>query len=358
MGILRTLLALSVVLAHSSSLFGIELVGGQLAVQSFYMISGFYMTMVLNEKYVAANSSYKLFITNRILRLLPVYWVVLVLAVLLSLIIFFDDNSSILTPFHMFQEFGNVMSIPSIIFIIIANLITLFQDWIVFLGLNLSTGGLFFTSSFLDTNPLLYKFLFIPQAWTIGVEITFYLIAPFIVRRKLKLIIVLIISSVLLRILLMQNGFNHDPWTYRFFPTELVFFLLGTIAFHLYKKVSKQKISKNILIGIYCFVFLSTFIYSRIDMEYKMICYLVIFLCSMPFVFLLSKNWKIDRYIGELSYPIYISHMLVSTFITYFKVPLYGGKTFILVLITIILSVILNELVAKKVEVIRQKRIK
>jgi peptidoglycan/LPS O-acetylase OafA/YrhL len=70
MGVLRTLLALSVVLSHSGPLFGIELVGGQLAVQSFYMISGFYMTMVLTEKYVNANSSYRLFISNRILRLL------------------------------------------------------------------------------------------------------------------------------------------------------------------------------------------------------------------------------------------------------------------------------------------------
>ena len=52
MGLIRTLLAISVVLAHSSPIFGIKLVGGQVAVQAFYMISGFYMTLVLNEKYV------------------------------------------------------------------------------------------------------------------------------------------------------------------------------------------------------------------------------------------------------------------------------------------------------------------
>ncbi len=69
MGILRILLAISVVLAHSSSIFGFSLVGGQIAVQAFYIISGFYMALILNEKYIGANNSYKLFISNRFLRL-------------------------------------------------------------------------------------------------------------------------------------------------------------------------------------------------------------------------------------------------------------------------------------------------
>ena len=50
MGIIRFLLAISVVIAHTSSVYGFKLVGGQIAVQAFYMISGFYMTLILNEK--------------------------------------------------------------------------------------------------------------------------------------------------------------------------------------------------------------------------------------------------------------------------------------------------------------------
>jgi peptidoglycan/LPS O-acetylase OafA/YrhL len=258
----------------------------------------------------------------------------------------------------MFKQYGSVMSIHSIIFVLISNLLTLFQDWIVFFGLNVNSGNLFFTSSFLETSPLLYKFMFIPQAWTIGVELTFYLIAPFLVRRKLHVIIVLIILSLSLRIILVQYGFNHDPWTYRFFPTELVFFLLGTVSYHLYKKMLLKSIPKNILFSIYFLVLLATFTYSYIHIEYKLIIYLVMFSFSIPFIFLLSKRWKLDRYIGELSYPIYISHMLVSTFVSYFKIPTYGGRTFTLVCIAIIFSLILNELIAKRVEVLRQKRVK
>ncbi|MCF8321913.1 MAG: acyltransferase family protein [Flavobacterium sp.] len=82
MGFLRFILAISVVLAHSSSIYGFGLVGGKTAVQAFYIISGFYMTLILNEKYIGNNNSYKLFITNRFLRLYPIYWIILLLTVL------------------------------------------------------------------------------------------------------------------------------------------------------------------------------------------------------------------------------------------------------------------------------------
>lgn len=57
MGLLRTILAISVVLAHSIGFVSIGfrsnvglLVGGQNAVQIFYMISGFLISYVLVEK--------------------------------------------------------------------------------------------------------------------------------------------------------------------------------------------------------------------------------------------------------------------------------------------------------------------
>src|SRR5450759_4624800 len=78
MGIIRVLLALSVVAAHFGGIWNLRFVGGQVAVQSFYIISGFYMSLILNEKYVGKNKSYKLFITNRFLRLYPIYWLSLI----------------------------------------------------------------------------------------------------------------------------------------------------------------------------------------------------------------------------------------------------------------------------------------
>jgi hypothetical protein len=62
MGSLRLFLALSVAFGH----FGVPLgfPTSDIAVQSFFVISGFYMALVLNEKY--GPGSYWLFISNRL----------------------------------------------------------------------------------------------------------------------------------------------------------------------------------------------------------------------------------------------------------------------------------------------------
>ena len=65
MGVIRFLFALTVLLSHEVDLFGLTLTGSIIAVQCFYIISGFYMGIILEEKYKL--SDYKLFISNRFL---------------------------------------------------------------------------------------------------------------------------------------------------------------------------------------------------------------------------------------------------------------------------------------------------
>jgi peptidoglycan/LPS O-acetylase OafA/YrhL len=360
MGLLRFLLAIAVVLAHSSPICGFSFVGGSVAVEAFYIISGFYMTLVLNEKYIGANHSYKLFISNRLLRLYPIYWLVLFFTVLSSVVLTIYTKERDLGDFNIYAAYWEHMSFGSFLFLVFTNLFLFFQDIVMFLGLNTKTGGLFYTANFWETTPKLYQFLFIPQAWTIGVEIAFYLIAPFIVRRKLIIIIPLIIISLLLRVFLRYHlGLKDDPWTYRFFPTELVFFLLGIVSYHLYKKLLGLDIKEIYLKMIWCVILGFTVIYSFLPDpdSHNGYLYLSLFFISLPFIFILTKNWKRDSYIGELCYPIYISHLLVLSIINLLKIKLIGGLGLNLVLMTIVFSIFLNEMVAKKIEKFRQKRI-
>src|SRR5690349_20655091 len=81
MGTIRFLLALSVLLEHIGPTGPVHLLGAHTAVQSFYIISGFYMALVLNEKYVGVNGSYTLFLGNRLLRLYPAYLALLAIAI-------------------------------------------------------------------------------------------------------------------------------------------------------------------------------------------------------------------------------------------------------------------------------------
>ena len=69
MGLLRTILALLVVGSHLHA-FG----GGFFAVKAFFIISGFYLALVIDTRYYALPVSS--FYVSRFLRLLPLYWVV------------------------------------------------------------------------------------------------------------------------------------------------------------------------------------------------------------------------------------------------------------------------------------------
>jgi peptidoglycan/LPS O-acetylase OafA/YrhL len=355
MGKIRFLLAISVVIAHSGAIFGINLVGGQIAVQAFYIISGFYMSLVLNEKYINGNNSYKLFLSNRLLRLYPIYWVT-ALIVLLNLVRINIKSDVPLGALGQFIKYHDQMSIGSFAYLILTNIVLVGQDIAMFMGLDVHSGNMFFAKNYLLTDPKVYTFLLIPQAWTIGVEIDFYIIAPFIVRKSIKWIILLMSASLLLRIILIHYGYQKDPWSYRFFPTELFFFLLGNICYRIYKKMEYVDIRKYYSWLIISLLVIVTVFYDKVELPFKPIWYFAFFALTIPFVFKYTKYSKADYIIGELSYPIYICHMVAFAFIPN-KILQYEGPGLAVAIFAIGFSILLNRFVAKPIEKIRQKRV-
>lgn len=77
MGSLRLILALSVFFWHVPG-HPFRLVHGGIAVEAFFMISGFYMALVITEKYSKLSSSswVSTFYQSRILRLAPTYLII------------------------------------------------------------------------------------------------------------------------------------------------------------------------------------------------------------------------------------------------------------------------------------------
>jgi peptidoglycan/LPS O-acetylase OafA/YrhL len=361
MGLIRLLLALSVVIDHSTPIFGLRMVGGAVAVKAFYIISGFYMSLILNEKYTGRNS-YKLFITNRFLRLYPVYWAVLILTLLAALAAFILTHHAQAGALQPYIDYLRHSTLPlsTSVFLFITNLIFFGQDLVLFLGIHTGQGTLFFTPDFSQTTPPLHSFMLVPQAWTIAVELLFYLIAPFLVRKKVGLILLLIVASIALRLLAYSHGLNHDPWTYRFFPFELAFFLLGNLSYRIYRRLRQtnylQRAGRRAYVPI-GLVMLVTLVYQWISLPYKNVFYYALVFVLVPFIFLKTKSLRRDGAIGELSYPVYISHILVISLIVlvFPKSPQLGLEAAVL---TIFLSIVLNILVALPVERIRQRRVR
>ena len=111
MGVFRLFLALSVLLGHTRGhgFFGLSFVYPEIAVQSFFIISGFYMALVLNEKYNQPGQ-YTMFLKQRFLRLYPTYFILITAVVLVDLAVYgitghqwgsiksWHDNTHLLTP--------------------------------------------------------------------------------------------------------------------------------------------------------------------------------------------------------------------------------------------------------------------
>lgn len=92
MGVIRFLLALAVVYGHAAGAsiiapytptFGYFPIDPVTAVQMFFVISGFYMSLVLTEKYRALDGWLWKFYLNRYSRLMPSYLIVMAVSTLL-----------------------------------------------------------------------------------------------------------------------------------------------------------------------------------------------------------------------------------------------------------------------------------
>ena len=114
MGFIRLLLAISVVSAHliDDPLF--YLVGGTVAVKTFYIISGFYMAMIINN--------YKnniAFFKSRYLRLFPVYFACVLIA-------FYLGDGATAQNYKLFDN--DQVPIATHLFLLFTNIFIFFQD--------------------------------------------------------------------------------------------------------------------------------------------------------------------------------------------------------------------------------------
>ena len=353
MGLIRFLLACGVVLCHTSLILGYTPLSGNLAVQCFYIISGFYMSLILNEKYVGKKSNF-LFYSNRALKIYPIYWINLILLIIWSFFVFKKGAlPGTVTYYHQYT-----ISIPVIAYFIMSNILVIGLDWLFIFGLN-KNGNLFYTSNFNNTSPKVYDFAFNSIAWTVGAELLFYVFAPFVVRKNLIIIVILLILSLFLRIILGYHGYTSAPWDYMFFPTQIMFFMGGVLSYHLYKLIKDKEINKKLIVMMYLFFVLVICLYYQFFEEsyLKQAFLFSTTILLIPASFILTKNYKIDRYFGDLSYPIYISQSFFIRIsnVKLFPKPLGHGAT--VLLLVIVFSMAIEHFITKPLEKYRQKRV-
>ncbi|MGL4561372.1 MAG: acyltransferase family protein [Brevinema sp.] len=282
MGIFRIILAIIVAIFHmKKNLF----IGPVNATESFFMISGFYIALIWGSKY----TNYFSFISSRLLRLYSTYWIILVVYIVGYIHV--HGIIKFITP-NFFTS----------LYLLLSNIFLVGGDLSLWLDRS-SSWEMFWVNSYHNAVHSIHSLMYITPAWSLALEIYFYLIAPFFKNKKI--IIIGIICSLLLRFVMFNIlDLRYDPFSYRFFFSELVFFLAGMLSFSIYQNFKSLKFYHYISLTL----FITLFIFFKDNSYYKWI-YMFLLFFNIPTLFFIFKNNKTDRFIGNLSYGVYLVHV-------------------------------------------------
>jgi len=346
-GTFRYLLSHLVVIHHISP--GISAWSGYYAVFGFYVLSGYLMTYILNRTYGFKMNGLTSYALNRVVRIYPIYWVALIIG--LSTILAYPSTAKAL---------NKVLIIPRS-----------YSEWIY----NLSIFGL---AGSIKGGAC--KVRMIPPAWALHIELIFYLLIPVIGRNKRRAFSWLALSLVYTSYILFTN--RHFWARYMPAASASLPFSAGTTVYYVLhettigariKRICNSKKYGLVLLPCLSMAFIFNLFFAGILGHPKNLpFYISLFISILLVAFLAGIDHKkipkalrrIDKFLGDLSYPIYLIHYQIAILMI---VLLWKGVTpsrisdqrEILLLVTVVTTnaaaVILHMIVEKNTSRIRDK---
>jgi peptidoglycan/LPS O-acetylase OafA/YrhL len=172
-----------------------------------------------------------------------------------------------------------------------------------------------------EEEPVAWQALLVPQSWSLSMELMFYAVAPFLARLGWRTLAILAAASIALRFSGHLLPVEYGLWQGRFFPTALFMFLFGMLAHRAMPFAARLPKAFGWLaaFGALALVVCQPML-GLPDEAGRWLIYLAI-AGATPFVFNAFKDNAIDRWIGELSYPMYLSHLLIVALVLTFQPP-------------------------------------
>jgi peptidoglycan/LPS O-acetylase OafA/YrhL len=344
MGLFRLLLALSVALGHLHHNQKV-MIDGFVAVQCFFMLSGFFIFKTYTHKYATYQHPIFKFYINRFLRIMPLYWLSFIGLMIWAVIQhhYYPNTPNRVAPFIYFFPKLNVFENVHFLF---SNFALIGLDWFHFIGFT-AQHHYQFSSQIIGAQEL----IILKPAWSLSIELMFYLLTPFIIKLTNRQLLFCITILLLLRFNAYQQGFESLNWIYMFFPFEVAIFLIGGLAFRLSEK--KLIVTQKILSIVFCSIPASVIVISFFSINpYTCWAYY-----SFIFVGLICCNeapiWlkKIDTHGGSLSYPIYIFHFILVNLLN----TILDNENYLLFIVLLSLASVVLYFIQQKLDVIRTK---
>ncbi|WP_114783429.1 acyltransferase family protein [Botryobacter ruber] len=266
---------------------------GYVGVSFFFMLSGFVLSLTYRERIIQGSVSIKEFWVARAARIYPLHFVMLLVAIPLTV-----PEISTAPPSWLLKFFSN----------------------------------LFLVQSFIPVSD--YFFSFNAPSWSISCELFFYLMFPWIIlalyRKKINF------AVCILFILLIPLGTYVFPpaLEHRFFYINPLFrladFLIGILIFELYDKgifdkFFKSKRTATLLETLAVTLFLLFFAFhSFIPQGYRYASYYWLPITLLLMAFAYQKGYlsqllsvKLLYVLGERSYGFYLLHILVMRYMLF-----------------------------------------
>lgn len=344
LGVIRFLLSFSVIAFHLTAAIPNL---GLLAVNFFYVISGFLITLVLHETY---KFKFSPFATNRFLRLYPAYFAVAGISLLFAVI------------FESYATFHTSWSSATSIKDILGNLLifpwAFFADDVVpvnFMQLN----GL---------QSVAPHFRLVPSTWSVGVEIACYFLLWLFAARRLWTTLATIAAACVWQWYVLHAPVNQ-LLGYFPVPAAMLPFGLGALAYHLTQITHLKPLhgtrAKWLTLAI-CGLFfinwkLSVSSPNFIGSIYYYANDLLAFLSVLMINRARHKGFagKTDKWLGDLAYPMFLGQYVfgfVAWQILGTDTPTRGTSIFILgATITIAASVAIVIIVDQRLLKARNK---
>jgi peptidoglycan/LPS O-acetylase OafA/YrhL len=306
MGLLRLWLASIVLVGHAGVNVGSR---GPLAVSAFFVLSGFLIQLVISEHYATRERRWiGRFYCSRALRIFPLYYLFVILTLPLAL----TGNQVLISALATGNHWTQSLTV-------LANVLLFGQDAFRFLQIEMPSGALVLLTHLPAQRWIAANYLSIlGQAWSLSIELSFYAIAPFILTRSSRVLIVVAALSLLVRLAvsIMIGPQGNPDFNWAFFPSEIATFVLGSLAYRLYRAQTTATFTRLPAVVALAVIVLYTYYFDVLSLAGERLaaggfCFLVA--AMLPSLEAATRRNRVDRFIGTLSYPIYIGHITVLT---------------------------------------------
>jgi len=326
-GTYRYILAVMVVISHLS---GVTLLGW-LAVHGFFCLSGYLMTTIMHRDYGYTASGISRFALNRVLRLFPIYWCILILAVLI--IWYFRPETA--------QLFHGQLTLPKNAADVLANITLIYPG--------------FFPGN--------YGVKLSPPSWALTIELLFYAFIALGLSRSKR------ITGIWFALAIIYFAVTHimdlgPRWRYSMLLAGALPFSVGALIYHYKAAVTElcpalrspaATIWLIIALGLnalFCLVFSN----ETPGLFFHLTFYANIGL-SAALIFNLEakggapkrgERWaRLDRVLGQHSYPLYLMHFPVAFALSMIILGraerIYDTQTPLLLALTLAVSFVISQ---------------